>query len=225
MDCKRVKQAVYDLGILDDEALAPEAREHLSRCHACGKEFAWFKTLREDLRSLKLPEPNPAMWDTMARRIQTRLMVGEESRIFSSRWEEWRARFTRPAWAYGFAVSALILATVMWSVPAVQTPTVATHSIVSAVTPKSDLATYLPSPSTNLDPTIFRVLDSFSERELRACVKELIHRAIDRRELAALADDPVVAINNDLTLEQDIYQMDNRELQQLASMLSGIYPR
>ncbi len=220
MDCKRLQEIFSDLSVFEEESLTPEAKQHLARCPECRREFNWLRTLIQDFKSLKLPSPEPAMWENMAHRIQTSLMVGrfeeEEGRWFRL-FTGW---FNRPSFVYGVAAAAVLMVAVMWGTPHFKSPLKEMFPLSAR---KGELVAYTSSLPSIFDPTISRVLESIPERELSACVSQLVRRSFDRKELAAMANDPVVTVENTISADQDIYQLNDRELQQVSSLLGQKY--
>jgi hypothetical protein len=73
--------------LLDPASVSPAAREHVSACAACGKEFRELQTTMLALDAWEAPEPSPYFETRLAARLRE-----EEANPPAGWWERMRAR-------------------------------------------------------------------------------------------------------------------------------------
>jgi len=113
--------ASLDNMLTEEERKALEA--HLRTCLRCQKTLREWQTLRARLQAMPVPEPEPAMWQRVFRRIRRHT---EPKRFFSRR---------RVAW-WGIAAAAVLVALALplwqsWLKPSPSQPPLPFRTLVS----------------------------------------------------------------------------------------------
>ena len=86
MDCKATKTHLADL-LLDPEAAAPAARDHVAACADCSKELRELQATMQAMDAWEAPEPTPYFDTRLAARLRE-----EQANPPASFWERMRMR-------------------------------------------------------------------------------------------------------------------------------------
>jgi hypothetical protein len=225
MDCKKVQRAISELNEFDFQFLPSVLRKHISVCSSCADELKWAETVYRHLKSFRLPDPNPEFWEQMSKNIQVELMINgiEGSR---KNWWLWRtpawAKF--PALASGLAAATAAVVIAFWGISPHHWP-----GLRSASTPRTE-ATAPTVPQSCLNIVNAKIgsgtaLDTATKEELHACVRSLVSRGLQTREIAGWAGDPIILAGTDVSVDNNLGYLGPGELERLSHLLNQKYPR
>jgi hypothetical protein len=224
MDCKKAQRAISELNQFDFQFLPSTLREHISACPSCSDELKWAGTVCRQLKSLQPRDPGQDFWDRMSKSIQVELMIGGME-TYKRRWWLWRvpAWVKLPALASGLAAAAVVIA--FWSPFSHQwigsKPIPMPRIEIKANPPVSESCRTIAGTETGSA----NALDTATKEELNACVRSLVSRGIQTREIASWDNDPVIMAGTDIIVDNNLRYLGPGELERLSHLLNQRYPR